>query len=239
NPIPDSFAQSSRMYMEQFDLYVSVVERARRAMAGKVEVWLGLECDYFPGHEAWLAKQLKSAPFHHVLGSIHPHLSEYRKEFWTGNVVAFQEKYFEHLGDAAETGLFDTISHPDLVKNIAPSEWQVERVMGAIERCLDRIAATGTAMELNTSGLNKSVPEMNPGPAMLKAMAERQIPVVVGADAHVPERVADQYEQAFDLLEAAGYREVHYFLERKRRTVTIAAARESLLKPAGVADGKE
>ena len=62
-------------------------------------------------------------------------------------------------------------------------------MMGDIRRCLDRIAATDTAMEINTSGLNKLYPEMNPGPQMLAEMCERGIPVVMGADAHDPVRV--------------------------------------------------
>jgi len=80
-------------------------------------------------------------------------------------------------------------------------------------------------MELNTSGMLKSLPEMNPSPAQLAMMCARGIPVVVGADAHIPTRVADGYAKALDLLEAAGYLEVSYFLERKRHAVPIAAAR--------------
>jgi histidinol-phosphatase (PHP family) len=83
-------------------------------------------------------------------------------------------------------------------------------------------------MELNTSGELKSYAEMNPGPKMLHAMAKRNIPVVIGADAHVPERVADRYEKALDVLERVGYSEISFFLERKRQTVPISVARASL-----------
>jgi histidinol-phosphatase (PHP family) len=100
--------------------------------------------------------------------------------------------------------------------------------MPDIRRALDRIAATGVAMELNTSGLNKTVPEMNPGPAMLREMSTRGIPIVIGADAHLPQRVGDKYEEALDMLREAGYREVSFFLERKRHDVSIEAARSSL-----------
>lgn len=231
NPIPDGFAQSSRMYLEQFDLYLSIVERARQAWDGRVDVRLGLECDYLPGQERWLEKQLKQADFHYILGSVHPHLSEYRLLYWNGDAVHFQELYFDFLAQAAETKLFDTISHPDLVKNIAPSEWKVERIMKSIRKALDRIAKTGVAMELNTSGLNKAIPEMNPGPEILREMARRQIPVVVGADAHSPDRVADRYEEAYELLEAAGYKDVHFFLNRRRQAISLEIARDSLLRP--------
>ena len=97
-----------------------------------------------------------------------------------------------------------------------------------IERALDRVAATGVAMELNTSGLNKSVQEMNPGPEILAAMAKRGIPVVVGSDAHTPRRVADNWELAFDLLRDAGFSRVSYFTHRQRHDVPLDDARASL-----------
>jgi histidinol-phosphatase (PHP family) len=229
NPLPDGLSQSVRMFPEQMDEYVNLVARAREAYAGKVDVRLGLEADYMPGLESFLEKQLNSRDFHHVLGSVHPHIGYYKEKYFSGDALEFQQKYFCHLADAAETGLFDTISHPDLVKNVFPEEWNLERVLPAILKALDRIAATGAAMELNTSGINKKIAEMNPNPTMLREMNSRGIPVVIGADAHVPERVAADYENAMDLLEAAGYTEIQIFLERKPQTIPIQTARESLV----------
>ena len=174
----------------QFDSYVQMVDRARQAWAGRVDVRLGMECDFVPGMEAALAKQLQRAEFNHVLGSVHPQITQYKERFFTGDVLVFQRTYFEHLAMAAETGLFDTLAHPDLVKNEFPQEWQTERLAETLAASLDRIAAAGTAMELNTSGLQKKLPEMNPGRTILVEMRARGIPVVLGADAHVPPRVA-------------------------------------------------
>lgn len=75
--------------------------------------------------------------------------------------------------------------------------------MDDIRRSLDRIAATGVAMEVNTSGLQKRVPEMNPLPDMLREMAVRGIPVTLGADAHVAGRVGANFLPALRLLTAA------------------------------------
>jgi histidinol-phosphatase (PHP family) len=69
---------------------------------------------------------------------------------------------------------------------------------------------------------------MNPSPNQLALMCERGIPVVLGADAHTPLRVADGYRDALKLLQAAGYSEVSYFLERKRHAVPITDALASL-----------
>ncbi|MEM1295243.1 MAG: histidinol-phosphatase, partial [Verrucomicrobiota bacterium] len=87
-------------------------------------------------------------------------------------------------------------------------------------------------MELNTSGLRKIYSQMNPGPEMLAMMSERGIPVVVGSDSHVPERVTAHFGDALDHLEDAGYREVQVFEHRKPKTLTIESVRDSLAVPA-------
>jgi histidinol-phosphatase (PHP family) len=234
NPLPDGISQSVRMFPEQMDEYVDLVARAREAYAGKVDVRLGLEADYMPGLESFLEKQLSSQSFNHVLGSVHPHIKDYKEKYFSGDAAAYHELYFEHLAMAAETGLFDTLAHPDLVKNVFSEEWNLQLRLPAILRALDRIAATGMAMEINTSGIQKVIPEMNPNPTMLAEMNQRDIPVVIGADAHVPERVAADYEDAMDLLEAAGYSEIQFFLKREPRKVAIQDARASLMTPATV-----
>lgn len=228
NPIPGGFAAHVRMEPDQFDSYLALVERARRAMAGRVDVLLGIESDYFPGMENYLEELHSRAPFNYVLGSVHPHTDEYLREFFTGDHFAFCSTYFRHLADAAETGLFDCISHPDLVKNQVAEHWEVGRVLDVVCEALDRIAKTKVSMELNTSGLLKTVREMNPGLQILREMRAREIPVVIGSDAHSPNRVGADFRAALASLEAAGYNEVGYFIARKRIAVSIAEARATL-----------
>ena len=227
-PLPDGLGIDHRMAPEDFGRYVDLVAAAREAFAGRVDVRLGLESDYFPGIERWAEKLHARAPLHHVLGSVHMQVTHYRAKYFTGDFLAYQRTYFEHLAESAETGLFDTLAHPDLVKNEAPHEWNFGRILPDIQRALDRIARTGVAMELNTSGLNKALPEMNPGPRMLALIRERGIPVVIGADAHRPGRVADRYEDALRLLGEMGFNTVSLFLDRRRREVPIAEALASL-----------
>jgi len=181
-----------------------------------------------PGLEEWLSGQLGSARFDFVLGSVHPHLREYQQRFRTDGALAFQRTYFEHIAQAAETGLFDCIAHPDLVKQVVGSEWQFERLRFDICGALDRVARTGVALEMNTSAFENGYDELSPGPQMLAEMAERAIPVVVGSDAHRPERVADLWLEVYAQLEVAGYRETSFFLDRRRIEVPICDAGRSL-----------
>jgi len=227
-PLPDRISQAVRMTPEEYVTYVAAVADARERFAGRVDVRLGLESDFYPGVEPWLKDLHARVPLHHVLGSVHTQVPDYRERYFRGDFFEYQQTYFEHLAQAAETGLFDTLAHPDLVKNESPRDWHFERIAPFIERALDRIAQTGVAMELNTSGVNKALPEMNPGRPILEMIRRRGIPVVIGADAHRPERVGDGYVVALHQLESLGFEAVSFFLDRKRQTVPIARALASL-----------
>ncbi|MDX2160993.1 MAG: histidinol-phosphatase [bacterium] len=235
SPMNIPYSPHLRMDISQFDQYVNMVERARLAYLGQVDVRLGLESDYFPGAETWLTDLHSRANFDYLLGSVHPQMAEYQARFYLNHdMLAFHRTYYEHLAMAAETGLFDCISHPDVIKFVHPRDFKPEAIIDSIRDALDRIAAVGVAMELNTSGLNKAPHEMYPSKTILAEMAERGIPVVIGSDSHDPKRVGADFEKAMNMLESVGINEIHFFLERQRHTISIPAARESLVQPGSV-----
>ena len=51
----------------------------------------------------------------------------------------------------------------------------------------------------------------------------------LGADAHQPNRVADGYEAAMELLKTCGFSHVNYFTNRKRQEFAIDDALASLV----------
>jgi histidinol-phosphatase (PHP family) len=230
SPMPDGFSHRVRMDPSEFEDYVGLVSEGAEDAPEDFEVRLGMESDFFPGMEEWLTELHNSADFHYILGSVHWHIPEYLDAFWTGDMDVFRLQYFQHLAESAESGLFDCLSHPDLVKNASSDDWEFELVRPIIAESLDRIAATGVAMELNTSGLYKNFPEMNPGPAMLAMMAARGIPAVIGSDSHTPNRVGDSFLAALAYLQNAGYENVSIFEDRERQDIPIEEARESLLQ---------
>lgn len=228
NPMPDDVSHEVRMLGTQFPAYLALVERARRACEGRVDLRLGLECDYIPEFEPWLARQAESADFDFLLGSVHPHLGYYRERYATDDPMAFYRTYFDNVAAAAESGVFDSVAHFDCVKNYYPDDWQLEPLFGHIKHTLDRIAATGMAMEVNTSGLASARGEAYPGPEILREMARRKIPVTLGSDAHDPHRVGVKWEEAVDKLEQVGYSEIQVFLQRKPHAVPLAQVRRKL-----------
>jgi histidinol-phosphatase (PHP family) len=228
SPMPDGFWPEVRMGEDELPEYLDLVARASAGLPDGFEVKVGIESDFFPGTESFIERLHASAPFHHCLGSVHFFGPEYQDRYWRGDLEEFQRLYYTHVADSAETGLFDTLAHPDLIKNAVPERYDFARLERHIARCLDRVAATGVAMELNTSGRHKRFPEMNPGPAVLRMMADRGIPVVLGSDAHHPRRVAEGFPEALALLEEAGFKCVSYFDRRQRVDVPVSRVAGSL-----------
>ena len=231
-PMPNGFWPTVRMAESEFDTYVALVQRAAAAYKGKLHVCLGIESEWFPGHEEYVRQLHERAEFDYVLGAVHWQAKEYLAKFESGTIENFRRIYFDHLAKSAETGLYDCLAHPDLVKNYHPDSWCFAIIKNSVATCLDRIAATGVAMELNTSGLNKSYSEMNPGNEMLRMMAERKIPIVVGSDAHRAQRVGEHFVTALNNLTEAGYEHVSYFQKRQRIDLKISDVLASLKKAA-------
>jgi histidinol-phosphatase (PHP family) len=227
-PLPEGFSPHVRMRLDEMDLYFEIIQEVREKFQGRLEIGTGLECDYLPELEPWIAQMRARRPWSHFLGSVHPQTAEFKKSYSQGGVIENITRYFQLVAKSAESGFFDTLGHPDLIKNEYPEVWKVGEVISVICKTLDRIAATGVAMEMNTSGWNKAIPEVNPGFEILLEMAKRMIPVVWGADALRPTRVGDRFLDGLQLLEEAGYQEVGLQEPGRRRMILIEEARKSL-----------
>ena len=91
------------------------------------------------------------------------------------------------------------------------------------ELALDGIAESGVAVEVSTAGLRKRAQELYPAPAFLEMCVEAGAPVALSSDAHRPDDVGADYEQALALLESLGVGELCVFEHRERRLEPIGA----------------
>ncbi len=228
NPFQNGWESQYRMAWRKFPKYLKMVEKAREKFDGIFDVRLGIECDYVDGMISEIEKVCSLADFDFVLGSLHLNMGSNFNRFFNGDVLEFTKIYFEQLGDAAETGFFDAISHPDIPKFMFPEHWDFELVREDVCVFLDRLQKTGLAIELNTSGVLKRYPEMNPGREMLELINDREIPVILGSDAHNPARVGDGFVTALNQLKSIGFETVSYFINRKRHDESIDAVLREL-----------
>jgi len=203
------------------ETYVGAVVTAKER---GLPVKLGLEVDYVPGREDETRALLEPYPWDYLLGSIHwldglgvdnrPRLLDEL------DVDDAWRSYFEALGGAARSGLFDSLSHPDVVKVFgARPPREVEEELH--ERAADQIAGAGVAVEVSTAGLRKPVSELYPDAHFLAACRSRGVPVTTASDAHTPDLVGRDFDRARELLLSVGYETVTVFEQRRARQVAL------------------
>jgi len=190
------------------DRYVDAVGEAKQR---GYPVKLGLEVDYQPGLERETAQVLAPYPWDYLIGSIH---------FLDGRAIDAEPSlvgavgveeawrlYYEALSRAAESGLFDTLAHPDLVKMFGPEiEWDWAGVAGSVQ---------DVCLEVSSAGLHKRHGKLYPHPQFLAAAREQQISITLASDAHVPQNVGRDLDRAVEHARAAGYETVTVFDQRQ------------------------
>ena len=195
----------------------------------ETDLKLGIEADFIAGSEDRTATVLEARDWDYVVGSVHfvgEHAVDHPDhEVWdhrSQRPDALWRRYFETLGEAARSGLFDILAHPDLVKIWGPRRPVPE---GDLRRfydlAMDGIAESQIAVEVSTAGLRKPIGEIYPAPAFLEMCIDAGCPVALSSDAHVPGDVGRDYEHALELLERLGVSELAVFERRTRRLEPI------------------
>ncbi len=194
----------------------------------ETDLRLGIEADFVAGREDRMTTLLQARDFDYVVGSVH-FLSDAAVDHegwdvWQGarSVDDVWRRYFQTLGEAARSGMFDILAHPDLVKVWGP---QRPRPDGDLRRfydlAMDGIAESQIAVEVSTAGLRKPVAEIYPAPELLEMCLQAGCPVALSSDAHIPDQIGYGYEQAVALLEGMGVEQLCLFEGRRRRLVEL------------------
>jgi len=196
----------------------------------ETDLRLGIEMDFLPGREDRIATFLEEREWDYVVGSVHflndEAVDQESWDVWDRAASADQvwRRYFETVAEAVRSGLFDVLAHPDLVKVWGPERPQPEGDLRRFyEPLAEAVADSGIAVEVSTAGLRKPAREIYPAPALLEMLLDAGAPIALSSDAHVPGDVGAGYEQALELLDHLGVRELAVFAGRARTMKPVGA----------------
>jgi histidinol-phosphatase (PHP family) len=196
----------------------------------RTDLRLGLEADFIPGAEDRTANLLEARDFDFVVGSVHfladRALDMEDHTIWDGTAGAEEvwRRYFLTLAEAARSGLFDILAHPDLVKVWGPERPRPEGDLRRFyEPAVEAIAESGIAVEVSTAGLRKRAREIYPAPAFLEMCIEADAQFALSSDAHRPLDVGADYDRAVELLASLDVTRLCVFERRRRRMEPIGA----------------
>jgi histidinol-phosphatase (PHP family) len=193
----------------------------------ETDLRLGIEMDFVAGREDRIAAFLDAREWDYVVGSVHfvgnaavdLEGTEWEHVWGRGDrPERVWQRYFETLAEAAGSGLYDIMAHPDLVKVWGSARPAPERdprhfYEPAVQAMLD----AGVAMEVSTAGLRKPAGELYPAPALLEMAVDAGLPIALSSDAHVPDQLGFRYDDAVTALTDAGVTEICVFEGRTRR----------------------
>ncbi|GAB6273147.1 MAG: histidinol-phosphatase HisJ [Peptococcaceae bacterium] len=222
--LPEQRDFSLAMQEKELAFYLAEINRLQ-AKNQDLILKVGLEVDYIPGREKELAHFLSKYTFDYLIGSVH-YLNGWgfdqatQQAAYAGkDPVAVYRQYFDLLKEAALSGFFDIMAHPDLIKkfNYRLTEEPISLYLEAAKA----FAQAGVCVEVNTAGLRVPAGEIYPSLSFLKVCRQCGVPAAVGSDAHQPGQVGYGFKEAVRHLRRAGYHEVALYSGRYRYSHSI------------------
>jgi len=207
----------SERCVHDLDAYCDAVLEAKR---GGLPVKLGIEVDYVGERQERLTELLEEYPWDFRLGSVH-WLDRAAVDMSPGawDVMSVDEVwqlYVTALCELAAGGSVEVLAHPDLPK-IFGRRPEKPLLTALHAQAAFAIAASGVAVEISTAGLRKPVGELYPDPAFLDACVRVGAPITLASDAHEPDLVGADFDEAVALARAAGCETVTVFDSRSGR----------------------
>lgn len=190
-------------------LYVAELRDIRFDWDG-CDLVIGAEADWMVADPAWTAESVASARaagVEVVLGSLH-FLENWAfddprqiAEWDNRSVDEVWDLYFTEWIKATKSGLFDVMSHPDLVKKFGHWASDPETYLAEAARAA---ADAGVLVEVSTAGWRKPVGEQYPHEFMIRDLIQRGVGLTLASDAHHPQEVGYRLDDAADLLVRLG-----------------------------------
>lgn len=208
---------------DQLAAFIAERRALRDAYEGRIDVWIGLELDHFPDQEDFYRSVIDSAGLDYLVGSVHnlgtdedgrpwgyeghglEGFEAQARRVYGGDLSALVHAYYELVRAMVDGGRVDVVGHVDRITKFGNIDQESPWYRREVEETLQAIARAGTILELNTSFIMSGRGDWQPAPWVLRRALAAGIPMVVSADAHLPENVDRGLEEGSRLLAELGF----------------------------------
>ncbi len=204
----ENFVSGMRMTEAELASYCESINTLKEKYKEKINIKLGLECEYFPKYLPWLKQRIKEFGIDFLI--IGHHFSKDEPgSLYNGNMTTHEQlyNYRDDIIEAMESGMFSYIAHPDIFMRGYPV---FDEVCEEISRqIIEKSIETDTPLEYNLLGFSHSINDGKQGypyPDFWKLISEMKPPVTMGLDAHSPDVYLDHalYNKGIENLRALG-----------------------------------
>lgn len=194
----------------------TVREAAARWADRGVAIRFGVELTYNRSWEDEIRSHLSRHAYDFTIGSVHdwpgsPYRGAEAVARWVAghSLAEIVEPYVAEVTAAARSGLFDALGHLDVVKRyllpyVTPADLRAAPEL--FEAPLRALVDSGTALEVNTSGLRQATAETYPSAPLVARFRELGgTRVTAGTDAHRRDTFGFGLPEGYRIAEDAGF----------------------------------
>lgn len=218
--------------------YIRELENLREKYKNDIEVYIGLETDYYSGYKQDIKEKL---PLDYIIGSVHLIKHELTGEYYSidsspeiteegirvfGGIKNYIKKYYETLLKMVSEQKPDIIGHIDLVKKFNSDNkyfnendlWYIE----IINETLEKIKDTSSIIEINTGAMSRGWTDFPyPSQFILKLILEKNIPVTLNSDVHSVENIDYYFDESMAVIKETGFKKIKILKNSKFQDIEI------------------
>lgn len=191
-PVNPGFQSGMRMSLRDADGYFSSLEQLREEYKKEIQIYIGVEAEYFPNYFHNLISFMKDYPLDYMILGEH-----FLPDEETGAYVGapFEEKevldrYVQYVIEGMQTGCFSYVAHPDL-PNYVGKDSQLCRQQAIDEICREA-KRLSIPLEINVLGHKRGI--QYPSMELINSAAKYENDVIIGMDVHNPQHFFDTKE---------------------------------------------
>lgn len=200
----DDYVSPIRMKMNELEGYVDSVLSLKKEYAKDIEIYCGLEMEYFPKLFDRTMEEIDKYPIDFMILGQHFYDDENGwitpKQDWKDE--AHLEMYVERILAGLATDRFFYVAHPDLVSFLGEKSIYRKHM----SRIAQELKRRGMPIEINMNGFRAGL--HYPTPEFVKIGIENGNDFIIGVDAHSPKALLDfeSYEKCKQMVLEMGGR---------------------------------
>lgn len=236
---PLTFEYDGNMKPGSFDEYVRTTGLLKEKYKETIEIYSGLETDYYPGCIDWRVKN----GIDYTIGAVHflrddktgaymamdGSLEEFEdalKNGFDNDIRSLVKAYYSQVREMLMKMPPNIIAHLDVLrKNNNKGDYFSEEddyYREEVLKTLEIISLSNTIVEVNTGGIARGyMTEPYPSKWILKVCLDMDIPVMVNSDSHHPDSIDFFFEEACSMLKNIGYRHQRILVGNEWRDVKL------------------
>jgi histidinol-phosphatase (PHP family) len=206
------------MKLEDTPFYISEINALKDKYKDSINVYLGLEMDYFTDNIPDGMDYIIGA-VHHVekdgnyitIDGSAEHLHKMATIHFSGDYYAMAESYYETVANVVPKTGADIIGHFDLIaKNNANGSMFDEthpRYISAAISAMEKVLEKCKIFEINTGAMyRRGAPTPYPAMHLLKELQKRGGEVILSSDSHTAQSLYYKFDEMYKLVKSCGFK---------------------------------